>query len=138
MEALKTNRRILTWLCAYPADKNVSKSKKFAFGVFTLSVSVANISGLIAGLAFIIYTDDLETRLNGVIPIVALINMTYTAIVSYFVRHEITATIEILLEIYKISKAHFIFNARFQCFNYYFNARSERHCFTSKISNNNN
>lgn len=107
MEALKTNRRILTWFCVYPADKNVSQLQKFVFAVYTVSVSVANISGLIAGIAFLISTDDVEKRLSVVVQIVALANMSYSAIVSYFVRHKITAMIDILIEIYNTSKKQF-------------------------------
>lgn len=106
MKPLEMNRRVLTWLCVYPASENTSKSTKTLYVIFTLIILSGNLIGLGLSIDYFLKSasTDLEDSLYALFQILATAKMSYTMIVAYFLRHRITAIFVSLSDIYDASK----------------------------------
>lgn len=106
MIALVTNRRVLTWLCVYPAGEAVSKSKKILYLLFSFIVFIGILSSLIASIAFFIeyVSTDLEVALYAVSQIAAASSVLYAIVMTLFSRQGIARVFEQLTNIYNQSK----------------------------------
>lgn len=98
MIVLETNRRVLTWLCIYPADENTSKWQKRAHIAFSAFVFAANI--FVFGASCIYFykyaSADLATSLMALCQISAWFSVLYIGIITFLSRHKITAVIDSL------------------------------------------
>lgn len=82
MKPLKTNQRILRWICACPVDPP-SKWKSVLFAVFTGSIFVLNVSSTGAAAAYFLrfVSVDLEACLYCLLQIAATTSLSYMMIV---------------------------------------------------------
>lgn len=103
MIALKSNRRVLTWLCIYPADENTSEWQKRAHVAFSVFVFGLNLFACGASAVYFIKyaSDDLESSLLALSQMSGCINALYINIITFSSRHKITAVIDSLSDIYK-------------------------------------
>lgn len=103
MIALKSNRRVLIWLCIYPADENTSELQKRAHIAFSVFVFGLNLFACGASAVYFIKyaSDDLESSLLALSQMSGCINALYINIITFFYRHKITAVIDSLSDIYK-------------------------------------
>lgn len=105
MRPLVTNQRVLTWLCVCPPDESTKKWQKRTYICFSVIISLANLTGLAASLAYFykFLSIDLEKTLCTMSQVGALISTVYAGIYIFISRHQITALFENLSEIYKQS-----------------------------------
>lgn len=114
MVPLKTNRCVLTWLCIYPAAEDTSKWSKLAHKVFTLSVLAYNVAAISISIRSF-EVDDLEQLIFSVLHFAAELNSIYVFASTLILRHEITAMIDRLIEIYQKRKI-WLFSSNFSLF----------------------
>lgn len=96
---LKANRRVLTWLCIYPAAEGTSKWKKLTYNVFTSSIFAYNVFAISVSIQS--FDNDIEQFVFTMLHFVAEVNSVYIFTTTLNLRHEITATINQLTEIYR-------------------------------------
>lgn len=106
MVPLITNRRMLTWLCVYPAEGGTTKWKKLAHISLTIIALAISLSSFgMSTYAFLHSMDtDLETSLFCLLQMVGEMNVAYIIVVTVFYREEITEILESLSKIYKKRK----------------------------------
>lgn len=106
MEPLEINRQILTWLCLYSWDESTSKKKKVAIIIFTLSVFIANLCGVVASIVFFkrAFSVDMESCLYSIYQIAAFSNCIYVMIVAFFLRNRISDIFRRISDIQHTSK----------------------------------
>lgn len=113
MRPLELNRRILIWMCVYPCDENTTRWKRLAYILFSILIFVLNAIGLIFSTAYFIkyVSIDLEQSLFALLQAVGEANMVYILIITFILRHKITAMLKSLSKIYDMCKedAHFFF-----------------------------
>lgn len=110
MKPLVTNRRVLTWLCVYPADATTSKLKQLAYILFSLIVFAGILSSLMASIAFFwkYVLVDLEVALYAVSQIAAAASILYAIVMTLFSRQGITNIFQKLTKIYETSKTNIL------------------------------
>lgn len=103
---LEINRIILTWVCAIPADKNTSKLKKLLYAVLSLILflAVLNVSLVSGAFIFKFGSTDLEGSFYALAQLAAYAAMTYTIIVTFFIRNEILHMLDNLSNLCETSK----------------------------------
>lgn len=108
MKPLVTNKRVLTWLCVYPADRTTSSTMKLAYVIFSCVVFFGILISLIASWAFFLkYASiDLEVALFAASQIAAASGILYAIIMTLFSRRKLTAIFLKLNEIYDASPFH--------------------------------
>lgn len=109
---LEINRLILIWVCAIPADKNTSKSKRLLYALISLIIFVALLSVSLASGAFIVkfVSTDLEGSFYALAQLAAYSAMTYTIIVTFFIRDKIPSIFDNLAKVCESSKKLFYLN----------------------------
>lgn len=103
MVPLKTNRRVLTWLCIYPATEGTSKWSELAHNIFTTSVFAYNLVAISISIGSF-SSDDMEQFIFTVVHFVAELNSTYIFATTLILRHKITGMINHLIKIYQKRK----------------------------------
>lgn len=103
---LVTNRRVLQWLCVYPADENTSKSQQFAYILFTFIVFGGILVCFISSFFYFskYYKTDLESALYTISQISGAIAIMYTIIITLFSRRGFVKIFHGLHHIYESSK----------------------------------
>lgn len=103
MVPLETNHLVLTWLCVFPPDESTSRLKRMAYTTFSLAIFGINAGSFFGSLAYFLkfMSVDLEQSLFAVVQMLGEVNMAYISIITYLLRHRITATYESLAKIYK-------------------------------------
>lgn len=101
MIAFKTNYRVLTWLCVCPLDESTSERLKILIRVFAMSVFLANVCATATAVAFFrrSISIDMEGSLYSLVQIAGSSSTTYTMIVAFILRTQIT---EIFMKLSKI------------------------------------
>lgn len=109
MNPLQTNRRVLIWLCAYPAPDSTNKWINLAQIAFTFTVFAMVMGYFIASAKFIIeyVRIDVELALYAMFQMAASIGDLYLIITAIILRHRIRDIFEGLKNIYKASKLSF-------------------------------
>lgn len=106
MTPLETNRLILTWLCVYPADKNVTEQYKTLRLLFGIGVFVANLLVFIASIVFLVKfaSIDIEEALFTLIQLAGTLNILYVSVIIFVVRHKVVGLFKSLDKIYEQRK----------------------------------
>lgn len=106
MKPLATHQRVLTWLCICPAENHTSKWKKSLYILLVFALFVVEVSAVVSSLVFFLknVSEDLEESLYALFVIVGDVCLTYGSLVLFYKRHEITAFLEELEQIFAISK----------------------------------
>ena len=107
MDPMSTNRRVMTWLCAYSAPESTNKWTNVAHIAFTLAVCVVVIEDLVGSAKFVneYVRIDLEITLYAMFQMTAVIGLLYMIISSIVLRHRFRNIFESLKIIYKASKS---------------------------------
>lgn len=116
MRSLSKNKRVLLWLCAYPADESISKWQKCANIAFTLFSYVVLFSFIVLTLLFLktsLTEDDLEESLYTTFQLTGLPATFIFNIVALTRRRKIAAIFENLSMIHNASKP-FLQSMRFK------------------------
>lgn len=103
MIAFLENRKIFTWLCVYPADKErTTKWKKTAYYAVAASTFLVNVYSVItSAVYFYEYASaDLAPALLAVVQISGCTNGLYIYTITWILRHEIVSVINCLQVIY--------------------------------------
>lgn len=106
MEPLPTSRRVLTWLCIYPANETTSAQKKLVFAAYSLLVILALVAADVSSWMFYLkfVSVDLETSLMADFQIFGFAMELYIFPVMLLSRLKVKSTFESLAEIYDASK----------------------------------
>lgn len=106
MVPLETNRRILTWLCVYPADKNTSKWQKRGYAVFSAAVVFMNCFGFTVSSAFYLKfaSTDPDEAIFAIIQMPASAYTIYISIATIILRQKITDIFQTLSTIYEMCR----------------------------------
>ena len=106
MDPMSTNRRVMTWLCAYSAPESTNKWTNVAHIAFTLAVCVVVIEDLVGSAMFVneYVRIDLEIILYAVFQMTASFGLLYLIITSIVLRYRIRNIFERLKNIYKASE----------------------------------
>lgn len=111
MMPLKTNRRVLMWLCVWPSSQVISIWKKIGYIIFALSVfgfAVYPITLDIGLLMMSLHTGDLETSFQAIYQMSVSANIayacTYACILIFVLRNKINDIFEELIKIYDARK----------------------------------
>lgn len=102
MRPLESLQRVLTWLCACPAEQSASTQKRRAYFAFSLFLFVSALScGLSGGVFMIKYIKtDLEGCFYCLFEVAGAITMSYLIAFAVLSRHKINAIFEHLATIY--------------------------------------
>lgn len=86
MRPLKTNQRILTWLCLHPANNDTSKLTVCAYWISALATLSALVIVLVASSTFFwkYITDDIKQSLPAISQAFVVFDAAYTLIVLHF------------------------------------------------------
>ena len=106
MDPMSTNRRVMTWLCAYSAPESTNKWTNLAHIAFTLAVCVVVIEDLVVSTKFIheYVQVDFKITLYPVFQMAASFGLLYLIITSIVLRYRIRNIFERLKNIYKASE----------------------------------
>lgn len=106
MKPLESIQLAMTWLYAFPTDPTASKWKKLAYFMFSLGITVANLSSTTAGALFIVknVSNNLEDSIFAFFHTIACFNMLYQSIVIVVLRRKLAALFTSLSKIYEESK----------------------------------
>lgn len=94
MEPLFTNRRILTWMCIYPAEKTVTWQWKMLYIIFT-AVEIFIFGSAVIAVLTLGYKQILFSACN----VPALLGVIYTILSGFRLRHGIVRIFEKLSDI---------------------------------------
>lgn len=103
MIPLESNRRVLMWLCIYPAAEGTSSWMKLAHNVFALSVFAYNLIAISISIRSL-NSHDMEQVIFTVVHFVAELDSIYIFATTHILRHKITGMINHLIEIYRNRK----------------------------------
>lgn len=105
MDPLVTTKRILIWMCMYPAEKlsRWRSAARIAFVVMQFCITLFAVSAYMAFIVENIAT-DLENVLLTFMAFVACSNLIYVMIVAFFVRHQVPSIFKQLSNIYAAGK----------------------------------
>lgn len=106
MEPLATSRRVMTWLCMYPADVNTSKMTRILYAVCTFTSGTLIFLSFVASVAFIVryLSVDLEGCLYAVFQVASQIAVLNAMIVAVFNQNRIAMIFTKLSHIYAASE----------------------------------
>lgn len=110
MEPLKTNRRVLTWLCICLPNKDTRSIYEWIYAIFSWTVFTLNLCAFLFSALFFIkfISTDLESCLFALFQIFGAANVVYMTIIAFFHRQKIRAIFEGLSNIYAASKNEII------------------------------
>lgn len=102
MNPLVTNRRVLTWLCIYPAREGTTRRQKRMFIAFSLVSATTIMWCFLSGLAFFMkyVTIDLEMALQSVFILCSAFGALYVQVVLLLSRQKIKSLFDQLTDIY--------------------------------------
>lgn len=103
MEPMATSKKVLTWICLYPIEKNTNKSRKIAYSLFLFSILAFFISGLAFSIAclFKYWSIDLIKSLYSPIQIGPTLSTIYSLLIAFLIRNKILAMFNHLSKIYR-------------------------------------
>lgn len=106
MNPLKTNRRVLTWLCGITPTKSTSKLQKIAYIGLTSFVMIGHLLSVAASSVFIYrnISDNLKETLFALMHVVSAASMIYQSVVTSLLRRKIDSIFKRLSTIYNESK----------------------------------
>lgn len=106
LKPLKTNYRVLTWLCVCPPEESISWRKQLVYISLISTILIGFIIILMTSAAFLIenMSVDLEKSLYALAQIDTYFGITYTITMALFLRQEITGLFNSLSHIYAESK----------------------------------
>lgn len=121
MEPLITNRRILIWLCIYPAANTASNLDKMWHIAFTVVVLFGQFCGTVPHFVYFCMniTGDLEGSLTAFMGFTSYLVITYIMLSCYLQRKQISQIFAHLTNIYDSRKQYVTFplNIRHLVFN---------------------
>lgn len=102
MEPLSTTKRMLIWLCMYPAHESSSRWRKTVYCAFGLTIFGINLFTLLVHLAFFIkfVSSDVFGSVFAFMAMDAVTAMCYTMVIAFIMRHQIQNIFEQLTKIY--------------------------------------
>lgn len=111
MVPLRTNRRVLTWYCVYPAEEGTSMRMKLAYILLPIAVPAINVlaSGISLYSFFHLVHTDLEASLFCLLQVLGESSILYIVVVIIFYRREITEIVDNLTKIYEKRKSSTLF-----------------------------
>lgn len=103
MQPLKTNRRILVWLCLCSESETRSKFQKSLSVLLTSIVVASFVVGLISSVTYLwrFLSIDLQGSLFALYQTVGFFDILYAFIVMFISRHKIEAIFNNLEQIYR-------------------------------------
>lgn len=106
---LKTNRRVLTWLCMCPANEATEKWKKIAYTSLSITAVLLIVCAFLASVAYFgkFASTDLEEALYALFQIIGAVSLLFAIKIAYFSRNKIDAIFENLTKIYRKSENRF-------------------------------
>lgn len=106
MIPLKSNQKVLKWLCGLPPERNSTKASKLAYIAFTLSVISGLLIPLIASGTYIWRNilDNIEDALFCVFHHIGGTSILYQCIAIVLLRHKLIVIFEQLSKIYDESE----------------------------------
>lgn len=106
---LKTNRRVLTWLCMCPANEATEKWKKIAYTSLSITAVLLIVCAFFASVAYFgkFASTDLEEALYALFQIIGAVSLLFAITIAYFSRNKIDAIFENLTKIYRKSENRF-------------------------------
>lgn len=106
MRPLKTNESVLMWLNMCPPDKFISKPKNVAMTSFAVIVFLANVCATATAIAFFrkSISVDVEGSLYSLVQIAGSFGITFTMIVVFSRRKQISVIFNRLEDIQRCSK----------------------------------
>lgn len=106
MIPLRTEQKVLTWLCICPVANNTSESRKLISAIFSITVFVAISCNVIASVAYIrkFIEIDFEASLDAVHPVFGWMPLIFIFIVMHRLKHQIVEMFGALSNIYSTSK----------------------------------
>lgn len=106
MEPLATTRRIMVWLCMYPANESATPQQKLAYATHTSVILFFHLVSFVASLVFCVKYVSID--FNGAIFAFMIgigeLGLIYYLIVAVLMRHQIESIFSSLSTIYESSK----------------------------------
>lgn len=98
MKPLATNRRVLTWFCVCPFDRNTSVQKKTFFAILSSALFIIGITKLVSSIIFFAknISIDLEGCLYAVFQVAAYSGLLYSWMIAFILRKKIEHALETL------------------------------------------
>lgn len=126
MKPLATNRRILTWLCVCPFDRDTSIVEKMFFIILTLFLFALVSSALVSSIVFFAnnVSVDIESSLYALVEIAAYSGLLYMLMVVFILRKRINRFLGTLETIYDESELKLMWFISFRVqklYNLFFN-----------------
>lgn len=100
---LKTTRRVLTWLCAWPPTQEISVWKKIGYIIFALIVlgfAIIPIMLDIRWLTISLRTGDSEACFLAIYQMSVSANCAYASVLIFHLRTKINDIFEKLIDLY--------------------------------------
>lgn len=106
MDLLTTNKKVFTWLCAYPTNGNASKQKIIQYVAFTMTMLIGLICAFSSCVLYFTryLSTDLTESLYAVYQMNVFFSAIYVIIYSIISRRKIYAMVNNLSSIYDESK----------------------------------
>lgn len=104
---LKTNRRVLMWLCVWPPAKEISLSKKIGYIIFALNVFGFTLIPVILDIYLLMLslrTGELETSFQAIYQMSVSANTAYACVLIFVLRTKIDDIFEKLIELHDARK----------------------------------
>lgn len=106
MLPLKTEKRVLTWLCIYPPAEKTGTLERIIYEIFSLTVVLAIACNPIASAAYVrkYLAIDPEEAVDGLHPIIGWTPLVLIFITMRILKLRVVAIFEALSEIYNKRK----------------------------------
>lgn len=103
MELLIANKKVFTWLCAYPINENASKWKNIQYVAFTMTMFIGLICAFCSCVLYIarFLSTDLIESLYAVYQMNVFFSAIYVIIYLIISRHKIYVMLNNLSSIYE-------------------------------------
>lgn len=114
MTPLKTNKKVLTFLCIHLADESVSVWRKLAYALFAASIFLAHVCAIASSAVHFsrFMSIDMGSALFGILQLGGHANMAYMLTIAIVLRQKITTIFDKLANVYKIRKRINILNCK--------------------------
>lgn len=100
---LKTNRRVLMWLCVWPPSQEISMSEKIGYIIFAINVFGLTLIPVILDIYLLMISfriGKLETCFQAIYQMSVSANTTYACVLIFILRTKINDIFEKLIELY--------------------------------------
>lgn len=104
---LKTNRRVLMWLCVWPPTQEITLWKRIGYTIFALIVFGFALIPIILDIYLLIIsirTGELETSFAAVYQMSVSANTAYACVLIFILRTKINDIFEKLIDLYDTCK----------------------------------